>query len=71
MRADLSRLHISSESFQNIYKKDWALKRRLAAPLVEEREQFLTYLLRIPRICAHVHGDRQRTRLATGDPGTI
>jgi integrase/recombinase XerD len=47
MKADLSRLHISTESFQNIYKKDWALKRHLAAPLVQEREQFLTHLLRI------------------------
>ena len=25
----------------------------------------------LSRICAHLHGDRQRTRLATGDSGTI
>ena len=25
----------------------------------------------LPRICAYVQGDRQRTRLATSDPGTI
>ena len=47
MRADLSRLRISSESFQDTYKKDWALKRHRAAPLVQGRELFLTYLLRI------------------------
>jgi integrase/recombinase XerD len=45
MRADLSLPHISSESFERIYKREWALKRHRALPLVPERDQFLTYLL--------------------------